>query len=89
MHLPTLAEAGLVARIRDGRYRYFRLAAPTVAQMLDGIAAVALARRPRYRPLSRHARELRAARTCYNHLPGHFSADLSDSLITRPAGQTG
>ena len=81
-HLAKLAEAGLVAPIRDGRYRYFRLASPRVAQMLDGIMAVALENRPRYRPLSRQARELSAARICYDHLAGRLSVDLTESLIT-------
>lgn len=82
-HLAKLAEAGLVAPIRDGRYRYFRLASPRVAQMLDGIMAVALENRPRYRPLSRRARELSAARICYDHLAGRLSVDLTDSLTKR------
>jgi DNA-binding transcriptional ArsR family regulator len=81
-HLAKLAEAGLVAPVRDGRYRYFRLASPRIAQMLDGIMAVALENRPRYRPLSRRARELSAARICYDHLAGRLSVDLTDSLIT-------
>lgn len=81
-HLAKLAEAGLVAPIREGRYRYFRLASPRVAEMLDGIMAVALENRPRYRPLSRRARELSAARICYDHLAGRLSVDLADSLIT-------
>ena len=82
-HLAKLAAAGLVAPLRDGRYRYFRLASPAVAQMLDGIMAVALEHRPRYRPLSRQARELSAARICYDHLAGRLSVDLTESLITR------
>jgi predicted transcriptional regulator len=82
-HLAKLAEAGLVVRIRDGRYRYFRLASPRVAQMLDGIMGVALENRPRYPPLSRQARELSAARICYDHLAGRLSVDLTNSLITR------
>jgi DNA-binding transcriptional ArsR family regulator len=82
-HLAKLAAAGLVAPIRDGRYRYFRLASPRVAEMLEGIMAVALEHRPRYRPLSRQARELSAARICYDHLAGRLSVDLTDSLITR------
>jgi len=81
-HLAKLAEAGLVAPIRDGRYRYFRLASPRVAEMLDGIMAVALEHRPRYRPLSPRARELSAARICYDHLAGRLSVDLTASLIT-------
>jgi DNA-binding transcriptional ArsR family regulator len=80
-HLAKLTGAGLVAPIRDGRYRYFHLASPGVAQMLEGIMAVALENRPRYRPLSRQARELSAARICYDHLAGRLSVDLTDSLI--------
>ena len=79
-HLAKLAEAGLVARMRDGRYRYFRLASPRVAEMLEGIMAVALENRPRYRPLSPRARALSAARICYDHLAGRLSVDLTDSL---------
>src|SRR4051812_46954510 len=73
-HLAKLTEAGLITPLRDGRYRYFRLASPKVAQMLDGIMAVALEHRPRYRPLSRQAQELREeARVCYDHLAGRLS----------------
>ena len=80
-HLAKLAEAGLVAPMREGRYRYFRLASPRVAELLDGIMAVVLESRPRYRPLSRQARELNAARICYDHLAGRLSVDIADSLI--------
>ena len=82
-HLAKLAAAGLVAPIRDGRYRYFRLASPRVAEMLEGIMAVALEHRPRYRPLSRQARELSAARICYDHLAGRLSVALTDALVAR------
>ncbi len=51
-HLAKLTEAGLLTAARDGRHRYFRLASPAVAGMVDGIVAVALQKRPRYRPLS-------------------------------------
>src|SRR6266571_1899183 len=61
-HLTKLTEAGLLAVVRDGRHRYFRLASPTVVDMIDGIVAVALQKRPRYRPLSGQARALSAAR---------------------------
>lgn len=81
-HLAKLTETGLLSVIREGRHRYFRLASPKVVEMLDGIVAVALEHRPRYRPLSRQARELSAARICYDHLAGRLSVDLTDSLIT-------
>jgi hypothetical protein len=80
-HLAKLAEVGLVAPVRAGRYRYFRLASPRVAEMLEGIMAVALEHRPRYRPLSRQARELSAARICNDHLAGRLSVDLTAALV--------
>ena len=65
----------MLSVIRDGRHRYFRLASPKVVDMLDGIVAVALEARPRYRPLSRQARELSAARIGYDHLALRLSVD--------------
>jgi DNA-binding transcriptional ArsR family regulator len=82
-HLAKLTEAGLLSVVRNGRHRYFRLASPTVVDMIDGIVAVALEKRPRYRPLSRQARALSAARICYDHLAGRLSVDLTDSFVAR------
>jgi DNA-binding transcriptional ArsR family regulator len=81
-HLAKLTEAGLLSVIRDGRHRYFRLASPKVVEMLDGIVAVALENRPRFRPLTRQARDLSAARICYDHLAGRLSVDLTDFFTT-------
>jgi DNA-binding transcriptional ArsR family regulator len=82
-HLAKLTEAGLLSVARRGRHRHFRLASAAVAGMIDGIVAVALEKRPRYRPLSRQARALSAARICYDHLAGRLSVDLTDSLVAR------
>ena len=80
-HLAKLTEAGLLAAVREGRHRYFRLASPKVVELLEAIVAVAVANRPPYRPLSRQARELSAARICDDHLAGRLSVDLADFLI--------
>jgi DNA-binding transcriptional ArsR family regulator len=82
-HLAKLAEAGVLSVVRRGRHRYFRLASPAVADMIDGIVAVALQKRPRYRPLSDDARALSAARICYDHLAGRLSVDLTDAFVAR------
>jgi DNA-binding transcriptional ArsR family regulator len=82
-HLAKLTAAGLLSVVRNGRHRYFRLASPIVVDMIDGIVAVALEKRPRYRPLSRQARALSAARICYDHLAGRLSVDLTDSFVAR------
>jgi DNA-binding transcriptional ArsR family regulator len=82
-HLGKLTNAGVLSVARQGRHRYFRFASPMVGDMIDGIVAVALARRPRHAPLSRQARALSAARICYGHLAGRLSIDLSDSFVDR------
>jgi len=81
-HLARLTEAGLLSAIREGRHRYFRLASPKVVEMLDGIVAVALENRPRFRPLSPQARELSTARICYDHLAGRLSTELTHFFTT-------
>jgi DNA-binding transcriptional ArsR family regulator len=82
-HLAKLTEAGVLSVARNGRHRHFRLASPAVADMIDGIVAVALSKRPQYLPLSRPARALSAARICYDHLAGRLSVDLTDALVAR------
>ena len=82
-HLAKLTDAELLTSIRNGRHRYFRLASPKVVEMLNGIMAIALDNRPRYRPLSRQAQELSSVRICYDHLAGRLSVDLADSFTTR------
>jgi len=82
-HLAKLTEAGLLAMAREGRHRHYRLASPTVTDMIDGIVAVALQKRPRYRPLSRQARALSTARICFGHLAGRLSVDLTEAFIAR------
>jgi DNA-binding transcriptional ArsR family regulator len=82
-HLAKLTAAGVLSVARRGRHRHFRLASAAVVEMIEGIVAVALARRPRYLPLSRQARALGAARICYDHLAGRLSVDLTDALVAR------
>jgi len=79
-HLAKLVAARLLADDRQGRNRYFRLASPAVARMLEEIMAVAVARAPRYRPLWMRDEALRSARTCYDHLAGRLGVALAASL---------
>ena len=82
-HLAKLTEAKLLAPARQGRHRYFRLASPKVAQMLESIMAVAMENQPRYRPLSPQARALRRARVCYDHFAGLLGVGLAEFLSAR------
>jgi DNA-binding transcriptional ArsR family regulator len=62
-HLGRLTKAGLLAVDRNGRHRYFQLATPKVAEMIEGIVAVALENRPRFSPVSPHSTSRRFAPT--------------------------
>ncbi len=80
-HLAKMTATGLLAPAKQGRHRYFRLASPEVARMLEGIQLVAaLHAPPRRRPASRADEALRLARTCYDHLAGRLGVALSDAL---------
>jgi DNA-binding transcriptional ArsR family regulator len=83
-HLGKLLAARLVVVFPQGRHRYYRLASSLVANMLEGIMAVAAIEAPaRYRPRSPRDEALRLARTCYDHLAGRLGVALADALVTR------
>jgi DNA-binding transcriptional ArsR family regulator len=89
-HLGKLTQAGLLAVLPQGRHRYFRLASPAVARLLEGIMVVA-AEPPasEQRPEPRIGRLLRDARTCYDHLAGRLGVALTDALIHKGAIELG
>jgi DNA-binding transcriptional ArsR family regulator len=81
-HLVKLVEARLVAVTRQGRYRYYRIASPLVARMIESIIAVAAIEVPsRYQPRSIRDDALRFARTCYDHLAGQVGVAIADALV--------
>jgi DNA-binding transcriptional ArsR family regulator len=83
-HLTRLTDARLVSALRQGRFNYYRIASPLVAQMLEGMIAVAAIELPaRYRPRSAQEEALRTARTCYNHLAGRLGVAVADALAAR------
>jgi DNA-binding transcriptional ArsR family regulator len=80
-HLARLLDAGLVTAERHGRHRYFRLAGPEVAEALEGLARLAPARPVRSLREGTRAQQLRAARTCYDHLAGRLGVELMAALL--------
>jgi len=82
-HLGKLAQAHLLEVEKQGRHRYYRLASPLVAQMLESVMAVSAHGPRRGRPLARCDEGLRKARTCYDHLAGLLGVGLADALTQR------
>ena len=83
-HLTKLVNARLLAVTKKRRYRYYRIASPLVARMLESIKAVAAIEvPPRYQPRSPQDERLRFARTCYDHLAGALGVAIADALVAK------
>jgi len=82
-HLSKLMEGGLLTLASQGRHRYYGLAGPQVAGMIEAITGVAEAVGPkRVRPGPRDG-AMRVARVCYDHLAGEQAVAMLDRLVAR------
>jgi DNA-binding transcriptional ArsR family regulator len=79
-HLRQLLDGHLVAVAVQGRHRYYRLASPAVARMLEGLMAITAPRPARSRATPHVPDALREARTCYDHLAGRLGIAITDRL---------
>ena len=88
-HLAKLAAARLVTATSKRRFRYYRLASPLVARMLESIKLVAALEVPaRYQPRSARDDAERFARTCYDHIAGRLGVAIADALVDGGASMT-
>ena len=84
-HLSRLTGAGLLTVEAHGRHRYYRLAGPHVAELLETIARLAPALPVRSLREGTRAEALRRARTCYDHLAGRLGVALMGALLAQGA----
>jgi DNA-binding transcriptional ArsR family regulator len=87
-HLGKLVDAGLVSVHPQGRHRYYRLAGPEVASVLESLARIAPPMEVRSLKEGTRAEALRRARSCYDHLAGRLGVRVFAALID-DAGVTG
>src|SRR5829696_6025584 len=79
-HLSKLLDSRLVAVEPQGRHRYYRIASPLVAQMVETMSVVAGETSRTHSRLRRVDPALAAARTCYDHLAGRLGVAIADAL---------
>jgi DNA-binding transcriptional ArsR family regulator len=84
-HLAKLVAGGLIVARTHGRQRLFRLTGPNVARALEGLLAIAPPPTIVALSQSRAAGDLRAARSCYDHLAGQLGVAVTEALVTRGA----
>jgi DNA-binding transcriptional ArsR family regulator len=79
-HLAKLRDGGMVAVETEGRHRYYRLARPEVAAVLEALLGLAPPIRSLDDPRSPKARQIRAARSCYDHLAGRLGVAIAVAM---------
>jgi DNA-binding transcriptional ArsR family regulator len=82
-HLSKLVQRQLLTVQKRGPRRFYRLASPLVAQMLEGIMTVAVTGPQRHRPPSKVDEQMARARTCYDHLAGELGVAIADAMVGR------
>jgi DNA-binding transcriptional ArsR family regulator len=84
-HLARLEAGGVVSSRRDGRRRLVRLAGPDVADALESLAKLAGDEGVSGLRGWNRREDLRAARTCYDHLAGRLGVALADAAVAADA----
>jgi DNA-binding transcriptional ArsR family regulator len=76
VHLQRLMNQRLVRVFAQGKHRYYSLNGLSVADALEALSVLAGTPKDRFVPNTPH--ELRAARTCYDHIAGTLGVGLHD-----------
>lgn len=80
-HLRKLVDGGLLAVRAEGRHRWYRIAGPEVADLVERLAALAPPQPVSSLKAATRAERLRTARTCYDHFAGRLGVALMGSLL--------
>jgi DNA-binding transcriptional ArsR family regulator len=78
VHLKTLKARRLIKVLAQGKHRYYSLGGEDVAATLESLSVLAGGSRAGFVPNTPH--ELRAARTCYDHIAGTLGVALHDRM---------
>jgi DNA-binding transcriptional ArsR family regulator len=82
-HLARLVDAGLITAVSSGRHRYFALAGPEVAELIEVVARIAPPEPITSLREGTRAHAVRYARRCYDHLAGRLGVAITDALQER------
>lgn len=82
-HLSKLRDGGLISVESTGRYRYYQLAGPHIAELLASLASVGPVTAPWLTTPNRSAQDLRFARCCYDHLAGQIGVAIAQGMVNR------
>jgi DNA-binding transcriptional ArsR family regulator len=78
-HLKKLVQAGILAVHKQGKHKYFVYAKPEIAMVVETLGNVFAIPKE----LNREQREVRAARSCYDHLAGVAGVFVTEALLKK------
>lgn len=82
-HLSKLVEGNLLKVEQHGRHRYYRLANQEVAEVLEKLGTIAPTVQVRSLKQSDQLKQIRYARTCYDHLAGRLGVEITEKLLDK------
>lgn len=82
-HLARLLDAELLVVEKQGRNRFYRLADPTIVEIMESLAHLAPRVKIRSLSESEQAQAVHLARMCYNHLAGRLGVSLTEALLEK------
>jgi len=77
-HLAKLVAGGLLKLQPQGRHRYFRIAGPEVASVVEAMDALDTGAR---QPVPVASGQFQRARTCYSHLAGETAVRILEGML--------
>jgi len=84
-HLQRLERGGIIVSERAGRRRLVRLSGPDVAAALEALTKLSPDGQVNGLKAWNRREELRAARTCYDHLAGRLGVAIADAALAAGA----
>ncbi|MGG2938009.1 metalloregulator ArsR/SmtB family transcription factor [Bacillus pacificus] len=82
-HLSKLVEGNLLTVEQHGRHRYYRLANEEVAEVLEKLGTIAPTVQVQSLKQSDQLKQIRYARTCYDHLAGRLGVEITEKLLDK------
>lgn len=79
-HLRRLVDGGLLTVRTEGRHRYYQLAGPEIAEVIEALARIAPPAPVRSLKEGTKAHAVRRARSCYDHLAGRLGVQITRGL---------
>lgn len=78
-HLKKLVQSGILAVHKEGKHKYFTYAKPEIAVAVEAMSNILAPPRP----YTSTQREVRAARSCYDHLAGVAGVMVTEAFIQK------